>query len=1009
MAGDERIYYHKFITCPDCHEPHNSDEPQKSGKPLMRIGNDDSFRCSSCKSIFTSSIDFTNNQYSNFTNTIKMINNGDSEEYLSRFPLTWKAEPNIIENEYLKWIKTIDHGKFLITWPWKRVKFLPLLVSEYYLNNNRGNGNIVVVYNPMEQVENEINEPDMYETFKNILYIDNPSDVVDSKIQEEIKRFDKRSIFIKKTVTYYRIKEIGKGTSRDDICTDSFRSCVNKITKYIAKYYDNEYIRNISINKLNRKKVTRVANGNGTVDLIFDERLQRDGKLNYRKKWIWDVLINYRKIKVLKTIIPNIQVKSGDDRIPECNGTLFMIPSTVEISNIYNYIDKINPALLIIEDVDSFIKDLYSGYTHTESILKYVKRSNIPLIMMFSPDPSVRNIYRINVQDSAIKDTEGITIHTWDSELLLAKISKRENIEDHYSSPVSSLFVPLDESTVMPDVEYKGIKELDNLDEIRSMVRSLKTDENTKTDMLEYLNRLKISTLKLKGDYLNNDVFKYKGSDEITYDILKNHLKQILSDDQYAHLIELFNSIFIDSNLYISPIMKEINKCIEDIAVKDPDAFITIITYYTKGTEQLLENYRLKNEIEVCSWDKLNKRDGALPANSKHYVISTLPPSLRYSLYRGNITKLIFIGSQENIELIKINVENRLSINKSKPLYRPDDSGNYPGLLKDIMKDVSIPSNDIISKVLNLEVANETYDNNSSKPAGNYSYLKRGEKAYLIINEEGNGMLIPEDAQLTISEQGVPDILDMGKIHEKEFSTKIEGIEIFIDSRGISISIKDIFLTFMLEYKDTIRFRSEHYHWNGFIELYNSSTLWRRKIEEAVELCKAKNNADLDCDDYISGHLAMLGLSAENPDYIKNWWIQYNIITVSGIAYKVYNIEHPKSMKDIAKISIGLSEIYPSLKLDITDLEESFMAARTIQKIRHSLWNYIRGTRKDIEYDFLPMYESIKKRIEPIFANSRTFKVKRIHSVEITNDAVPFKIMERTYYEELCRLTTIHK
>lgn len=114
-------------------------------------------------------------------------------------------------------------------------------------------------------------------------------------------------------------------------------------------------------------------------------------------------------------------------------------------------------------------------------------------------------------------------------------------------------------------------------------------------------------------------------------------------------------------------------------------------------------------------------------------------------------------------------------------------------------------------------------------------------------------------------------------------------------------------------------------------------------------------------------------------------------------------------MKDVAKISIGLSEIYPSLKLNITDLDESFMAARTIQKIRHSLWNYIRGTGTGIEYNFQSMYESIKKCIEPIFANSRTFKVKRIHSVEITNDTEPFKIMERTQYEELCRLTTIHK
>ena len=55
------------------------------------------------------------------------------------------------------------------------------------------------------------------------------------------------------------------------------------------------------------------------------------------------------------------------------------------------------------------------------------------------------------------------------------------------------------------------------------------------------------------------------------------------------------------------------------------------------------------------------------------------------------------------------------------------------------------------------------------------------------------------------------------------------------------------------------------------------------------------------------------------------------------------------------------------------------------------------------------MYGSIKMRIELVFANSQAFRVKSIHSVEITNDSVPFKIIDRTQYKELCRLTTIHK
>ncbi len=650
MASNERVYYHKFITCPDCHEPHNSDEVHKSGLPLVRKGDGNTFICSSCKSIFTDSINFVNNEFSDYTGTVKMVNNGKSEEYLSKFPLIWKVEPNIIENNYLKWIKTIDRGKFLITWPWKRVKFLPLLVSEYYLDSDRRNGNVVVIYNPMEQAENEINEPDMYETFKHILYVDGPLDVMDSRILEEYKKFDKKSIFIKKAVTHYRIKEVGRGITRDEICTDSFRSCINQITRFINTNYGNKYIRSILQNKLNKKKVYRSVNENGTMDLIFEERLQRYGKLNYRKEWIWDVLTNYRKIKVLKTVIPNIQVKSEDDKIPDSNRTLFMIPSTLELSNIYEYIDKINPSFLIIEDVDYFIKDLYSYYTDTEYILNYVKRSNIPLIMMFSTDPSIRNIYTINSQNTGITDKYGITVHTWDSELLLAKIAAKNSVTDNYPSPVSSLFVPPDESTRIPDVEYIRIKELDNLDELISIFGSFNIDENVKSDVLRYLKMLKMSTLKLKGDYLNNDVFTFKGQDEITYDILKNILSQNVSVEEYDRLIKIFNSIYMDSELSISPIMNQINRYIEDIAMKAPDVFITIVTYHTKGTKELLETHGVKNEIDICSWENLNKHEKSPQGNSEHYVISTLPPSLRYSLYLGNITKLIFIGSEENID-----------------------------------------------------------------------------------------------------------------------------------------------------------------------------------------------------------------------------------------------------------------------------------------------------------------------------------------------------------------------
>ena len=124
-----RIYYHLYPTCPNCHEPH------VNGSPLERIDNEN-LRCSSCGVHFRSRIDLFSSD--RFVNTVDAIINNEgerAEDYLSDLPLVWGIGANRIEDEYIRWMDKIDRGKFLITWPWKTVRFIPLLVSEYLLNN----------------------------------------------------------------------------------------------------------------------------------------------------------------------------------------------------------------------------------------------------------------------------------------------------------------------------------------------------------------------------------------------------------------------------------------------------------------------------------------------------------------------------------------------------------------------------------------------------------------------------------------------------------------------------------------------------------------------------------------------------------------------------------------------------------------------------------------------------------------------------------------------------------
>jgi hypothetical protein len=282
-----RIYYHLYPTCPNCHEPH----------------------VNACGAHFRSRIDLFSSD--RFVNTVDAVINNEgerAEDYLSDLPLVWGIGANRIEDEYIRWMNKIDGGKFLITWPWKTVRFIPLLVSEYLLNNPTKK--VVVVGDISSDLSDEtgITVPGIKEVFDNLIYLEEPErDDFDESIRREMRKFDRRFVLQKKTVIHYVIHRVGTRYRVEEVCDQGFTKCKNRLMDEIKTIYGDDTVRKMDGRKMKRGSIVKrvkTRNPDGFIDLKLEEREQWMGELRYKKEWLWNVLLNSKKMKRLNRIIP---------------------------------------------------------------------------------------------------------------------------------------------------------------------------------------------------------------------------------------------------------------------------------------------------------------------------------------------------------------------------------------------------------------------------------------------------------------------------------------------------------------------------------------------------------------------------------------------------------------------------------------------------------------------------------------------------------------------------------
>jgi len=982
-----KTYYHFYPTCPSCHEPHIN------GSILRYHKN--GLKCSNCGSYFLSTIDFFNTN--NFINTIKIIclrdGNYSYRDELKGQPLYWEVNLNPIENEYIDWIVEQENGKYLITWPWEMVKFSPILAAEFlqkYPNKK------VVIIDTLQNLntENEVSVPSVYDTFSNLIFLEHPILYNNDKIDNDINNFNKNFLFLKQVLVNYSISRKGKHYRVEKNCFDRYSSCKKFVINEIQKEFGENSIRMIHEKKLRGDGNKIIFNPDGFIEIVLTEREQRMGNLNYNKKWQWNILLNLHKICYFGKILDSVKI-DADININIDEKKLVFLSDDLSHDYIFNVLHTIKPHLVILNNCDRFIRDSIFNGEKSRALYQFLENYDDCLILMFSTDPDARHLYEINNPISRMSSM-GVSIHTWDSEPILRYIQGVDSSSSLFPNPASSKFSELRKQGIQPNIEYIFIDQLDLLNSFMELV-SPYIGSAQATEFRKYIGDLKKSPLNLKGDYESSIVFKRKSTSLLTYSYIMNLVYNQAGEDTYTKAKLIFDNIYLNGAEYGNPIL---SKLIEIINYEIKTDYITVIVhgFDVKGTENLLkaagfENY-MHEKLFVCSQSDLTLREHNLPTHSVHHVISTVSPSINYSLYFSNVSKFIFIGSPDNNTKYKNIIKNRITEIITRPIYYLSTVDIAPELLKKAILAVDIPPNDMLheySKEIVFEfghIQSEGVPNKALGEANNK--LKTGDNAILVVNERNQGMVIPLYTSLLIKELNRLMEFSIVNPTDRELK-KLVSKEIVMDREGIFKSFKSIFLELMIMHGEKITIRKGPYEWTGFLNLYNNSIEWIELIRSAVKLYSEKQKlSDEESELKISYYLSSLGLNAKDPGYIRSWWTDYELIYSENQVLHIYRVEHPKSYDDLEKIYGGLEKLLPELKMD-KDSEKTYIAAKTVQDLRRAL---LKGDLRSIGMDFRYLYTKMEKEIKDTVSNSTTFKVQFAFRVTILNDTDKLKIID---------------
>lgn len=923
---------------------------------------------------------------------------------LSEIPLVWGVEPNALEQEYIKWVSTLSCvGNFLVTWPWDVVKFVPILLTEYLLGNQK---RVIVIDKPVNNSPKNsyLMEPNIFESFEQTIFSgDLPiTGDFEKNIRSELKKVD-RSLLVKLgVVVECEAKEVGSGKWTKYDCEESYVKCRNKVRKEYESLYGLDCIRKMTENRLKKDKVTRLYNNDGRIDLKFTEIKKYIGKVDYDIKWLWDILTGLNSIRNPSRIIPVAAFPELSSLPHNNNKRLIFINDDEHPARIFDFIKDVSPELVVIPNADEFISDRIFGGPKSYNLIKYLQENRTSIVLMFSTNKDLRHLYKL--YDEPVGEGCKVTPHTIDNYAILKYLRENLNKNDsRYPNPLSSRWNELPvEMENTPDVKYVIVKDMGRLDEISLIVNTIQ-NESLRKDLKRFVDELQRTLLKLKGPPYLPEVFKRGGNsiELLSYENVMNTIADRIDNENRKKIDNVLSSVFSSINgEEKNPLRDSVVETVNEL-LKTTDVFISLVVngYEVKGVQVLFEKIPLYaasvSRLKFTTWKDLKKMESQIPWGKSHYVIATSYPGLSYSMYKSKIDKFIFIGTETSLKKIRRVVEYRINEFISRPLFVLSSGKCAPQILKEATNNIGQIGEEQISDLLD-DIVFE--DQHSIKSEGNieahigssyYGKIKAGDEAILVIGPDNRGMLIPTGASVTIKENDHLAEIYLGNIHSGDYGRKLIESEILLDVTGFYRSFRSMFINYMLKYASRIIFRKGGYEWKGFRGLLESTQKWILALSETVKRYSEINKIEYsDAENMFSKYLSGLNLNAKNPMYIKRWWSDFETLTIDNEEFYIYDIEHTKSIQDVQKVFNGINELIPEMKLNIKDGEESYIASVFMQDFRRTILS-----GKDLDPKLKHIYEAVSKDIGEVVKQSQFFKVSSAYKVKISEEVDQFRVL----------------
>lgn len=984
-------FFHSYPTCPCCHEPNLNGSVLEVLDP-----GSERYKCSFCNVYFFKNIDF-----SAFPKTWNLMKDGkeDYELHVADIPLLWKINSNIIEKSYFNWLDGEITGKYLVNWPWDEVKFLPLLVSNFALENPGKKIAVITDCINTYHMDNEVQEPNVISLFNDLFYLDGEVNEYPEDIKDEMRGFKRNHVLERRNKFHCHVKIVKKSFNDDkldienDISVDTenctLRKCKNRIMKKMEYLYGKNCIRAI---KWKERMVweRNTYNPDGYFDISIEERPEWGCNIKFDRFSYWNIITNINRLYRINLKLPPIIISNDTIDVHNSYETnqIFFISDSLEPNKIFITLDTIGPDLVIFPRVDDFIEEgIIFNSPKGREFLNFLNKTEKTLLM-FSVKPDSRHLYEIGV-DGGFTDEYNVIAHTWDSDFVIKKLMNKES-QNNLISAGSSSFNRI-ESYETPHSEYIQLKCLDAVEEVIPQILKTVGNNNRIKRFFDYLLRTSL--------YINCECEKtnFRRGDW-NFSNIMDHIYE--NDNEIYHeIIEPFNKCYLNKEEPKNPIINKINELLADFVEKENLITLIVVSFYEKkGTEIILQEKGFRDyipeHIKICTWNEIDSVILESEDDKDFYVISAIKPSIKYQLYKSSVNKFIFIGSSRNLEYTKIIIDYRLIEKNARPLHKLLPEEDAPELLKSTLD--QLPSDDIQNVISNMEFE-ETIklpvDTDSSTPVENHTThhmkINAYENAILAVDETGNGMFLPIGRYVSFKHPDNDSIEEI-KVNKSKIDD-LTGKEIIIDDHGFYTSYKMIFTKFVVEMGENIPINTPLYRWNGFKDLINSAFEWLRLLRKVLSIIQNDFQvSESEAKEKLANILVTTDIHARDVNYIKNHWLaEPNMLSTTSGPIQVFEIEHPRGFQDLIKIYNKIKVEYPAINIEKYDARNTYTAAITFQRIRR---NFLRGENIRIEYKYL--HRKLQEQIRMIIKKSLRFKISSISVVKLRKEVYPMEIIE---------------